>query len=90
MNRIGDEGARQTVAILAAREATTPNELRLRSTAQECLGSLEELAQRARSGETLLRPSESPRAPEAVLLRPAQGTGEIEASLLLRPSTREE
>jgi hypothetical protein len=97
LEQSGDHRALPHVEALASRAGeTTRRDGRIQEAAQACLPYLRIQAERARISQSLLRPSsiaELPTGdlvhpadpPDRDLLRPAQGSGETEPHLLLRP-----
>ncbi len=87
--QVGDSKAIPFVEKLAAGEGVAAKDRQIREAAQACLPFLQMQAERERAARTLLRAATAPGDPATVLLRPAQGATEVEASLLLRPSAPE-
>lgn len=82
-------GTSQAIPFVERETAKGPTQA-IRDQASRVLAVLEERRKLDRQRETLLRPATAPDAPSEVLLRPARDTGEINAQLLLRPSSSEE
>jgi HEAT repeat protein len=86
--QVGDEKALAVVEKIANGEGrAAPG---VKEAARVCLPALQKRAENERAARTLLRPSAAPDDPSGILLRPAQGVGETDPGLLLRPVMDEE
>jgi len=84
--QLGDEAVMPVMERLAAQQANTEEQERIKQTAEECLLALRDRVTKAK----LLRPARQPGEPDATLLRPASSVAESEADRLLRASIQEE
>jgi hypothetical protein len=82
LGQVGDESTLATVRFIAEMDARTPDQERVRRAAQACLPPLEERVDRARPGQTLLRPADMEGTEN--LLRAVQPGASIDTSQLLR------
>lgn len=87
IERAEDFEAIPSLRSLAASIAVSPNSLRVRQEARSLLAKLTRRAEQLRQGKILLRPAVTP---AGILLRPAQGVPQADATLLLRPSAPQE
>ncbi len=87
--QVGDSKAIPFVEKLSEGEGAAAKDRRIREAAIVCMPFLQAQAERERAARTLLRAASSPDDPSTLLLRPAQGVTEVDASRLLRPSVPE-
>jgi hypothetical protein len=80
---VGDGRGLESVQSMALGAGMVTSE-RVRDYARACVPILADRREKEQITQTLLRPTNTP---EEALLRPAQGTGESDAELLLRPSS---
>jgi HEAT repeat protein len=84
--QVGGEDVLAAVERVANGDGRMAGEQRVREAAQACLPAVRQRAENARAARTLLRPAAAPDNPADILLRPAQGAGEADPDLLLRPA----
>jgi hypothetical protein len=90
LEQVGSGEALPHVERLAGGKGQAKRNLEIREAAKACLPFLQERVELERLSRTLLRPAESPEAPAAILLRPAQGVPDADPNILLRPAISEE
>jgi hypothetical protein len=85
----GATDAIPAVRDLAVRKTVTPRGLEVIDAAVDCRKALEDLLERRRTGETLLRPSKETTDPSDILLRTVQNESAENSEVLLRSSSSE-